>query len=62
MTSKLGYGLYKKIVALKSILCYTIYNEKDFSPGGHKRCALLQVQKAHDWSELQYRVHKQAWP
>ena len=27
-------------------------------PGGHKRCALRQVQKTHDWSELLCRVHK----
>ena len=27
--------------------------------GGHKRCALVQVQKTHDWSELLCRVHKQ---
>ena len=30
-------------------------------PGGHKRCALLQVQKAHDWSELLCRVHKRGY-
>ena len=31
-------------------------------PGGHKRCTLLQIQEAHNWSELQCRVHKQGWP
>ena len=56
-------------------LCnYTIYNEKYFSyiiyglcpnlEGIYERCALLQVQKAHahNWSEMQCRVHKQGWP
>ena len=51
--------------------CYIIiYNEKYFSDDqfsyivrvltwrAYKRCALLQVQKTHDWSELLYRVHK----
>ena len=30
-------------------------------PGGHKRCTLLQVQKAHDWLELLCRVHKRGY-
>ena len=46
------YYIQRKIFFRWSIFLYSL------CPGGHKWCALLQVQETHDWSEL-CRVHKQ---
>ena len=49
------YNIYDIIQRkMKGVACET----SPIKPGGHKRCALLQVQKTHDWSELLCRVHK----
>ena len=32
--------------------CFFLYIEFVSLPGEHKRCTLLQVEKAHNWSEL----------
>ena len=46
-----------------------LYNEKYFSDDlscpnleGMKDALFYKSQKAHDWSDLQCRVHKQGWP
>ena len=46
----------RKILFRVTIFLY--YSQCPIQPGGHKRCALLQVQKTRDGSELLCRVHK----
>ena len=47
-------------VRISNLIVNYLLQQKYFLEGIYKRCALLQVQKAHDWSELQCRVRKSA--